>query len=467
MTTEDYFVQLREKRPFSRRDSLLFILRLSLPAFLSQLSMILMQYIDTAMVGQTGAEASASIGLVATSTWLLGSVAFSSTIGFTVQVSQLLGAKQNKEARCVLNFSIPCTLLFSILLLLLGSAVSGHLPLWLGGDASILSSASHYFLIYSLFIPVLVMNELFAGMLRSSGNVKVPSVLLVIMCFLDVVFNFFLIFPGHNIGGLAIPGAGLGVVGAALGTGLAQLVSALLMAYFLFVRTPALKHRAINSTGKRELYLKTALKISLPISGENIVMCAAQIAATRIIAPLGITAIAANSFAVTAESLCYMPGYGIADAATVVTGQSSGAGNTEMTRKFARLSAKTGIVTMTLIGILMFIAAPLLIGFLTPVEEIKELAVSILRIEAFAEPLYGASIVIAGALRGTGYTMVSFLINFASMWGVRIPLAWLLTQHLGLYGVWIAMATELCIRGLLFIITLLKENYLKQTKERN
>lgn len=461
MKTEEYFVWLREKKPFSQKDSLLFILRLSLPAFLSQLSMILMQYIDTAMVGRTGAEASASIGLVATSTWLLGSVAFSSTVGFTVQVSQLLGARKNVEARSVLNFAIPCTLIFSCMLMLLGAAVSSHLPIWLGGDASIQASASHYFLIYSLFIPVLVMNELFAGMLRSSGNVKVPSILLVIMCLADVIFNFFLIFPSHTIWGMTIPGADLGVVGAALGTGLAQLLSALLMASFLFLRTPSLKRGMKNDRDSRKLYLKTALKISLPISGENIVMCAAQIAATRIIAPLGITAIAANSFAVTAESLCYMPGYGIADASTVVTGQSSGAGNTEMTRKFARLSAKTGITVMTLIGVLMFIAAPVLIGFLTPDTATKDLAVSILRIEAFAEPLYGASIVIAGALRGTGYTMVPFLINFASMWGVRIPLAWVLTKYFGLYGVWIAMATELCIRGILFIITLLREKYLK------
>lgn len=207
-------------------------------------------------------------------------------------------------------------------------------------------------------------------------------------------------------------------------------------------------------------YLKNAIKIAFPIAIEHIALCSAQIASTRIVAPLGTVSVAANSLAVTAESFCYMPGYGIGSAATTLVGQSIGTKRLDLAKKFARISVMLGIIVMSCCAIFMFIFAPYLCSMLTPVEEIRTLGTQVLRIEAFAEPMYAASIVTAGALRGAGDTFIPSILNLVSMWGVRITAAAFLAPHFGLHGVWIAMCVELCIRGILFLIRLLKEKWL-------
>ena len=165
---------------------------------------------------------------------------------------------------------------------------------------------------------------------------------------------------------------------------------------------------------------------------EHIVICGAQILTTVIVAPLGIFAIAANSFAITAESLCYMPGYGIADAATTLIGQSLGAGRKDLTRSFARITVATGMLVMGVMGGVMYWAAPLIIGAMTPDAEILSLGVMALRIEAFAEPMFAAAIVAYGVFIGTGDTLMPSIMNFVSIWAVRLSLASCLAPSLKL-----------------------------------
>ena len=100
---------------------------------------------------------------------------------------------------------------------------------------------------------------------------------------------------------------------------------------------------------------------------------------------------------------------------------------------------------------------------LTPDPEVRALGAQVLRIEAFAEPLFAVSIVAAGALRGAGDTLVPSILNLVSMWGVRITLATLLAPRMGLAGVWLAMCLELCARGILFLIRLLRGRWLEKT----
>ena len=346
-------------------------------------------------------------------------------------------------------------------------SVSGALPQWLGGDSAIRSDASLYFLIFSLFLPILQMNFLAAGMLRCSGNMRIPSIAGILMCILDVVFNFFLIFPSREFsaGGLtlSIPGAGLGVQGAALGTGLAESVAAAITLWYLFTRSSGLKIKAWRKSPSLPTppIVRNSIRISLPMGPEHVVICGAQIMTTVIVAPLGIPAIAANSFAITAESLCYMPGYGIADAATTLVGQSLGAGRHRLTRRFAYITVFMGMVVMGIMGVVMYIFAPQIIGTMTPVEEIRRLGVMALRIEAFAEPMFAAAIISYGVFVGAANTLVPSLMNFFSIWAVRISLAAWLAPTMGLKGVWVAMCAELCFRGIIFLIRLRGKRWMK------
>ena len=220
-----------------------------------------------------------------------------------------------------------------------------------------------------------------------------------------------------------------------------------------------------RDTGERNTwnwsYLTNALKISLPMACQSILMSGAQIVSTMIVAPLGNIAIAANTFAITAESLCYMPGYGIGDAATTLVGQSMGAGRKDLCRSFARLTVFTGITVMAFMGLIMYVFASEMMGLMTPVAEIRELGAQCLRIEAFAEPMFAASIVAYGVFVGAGDTLFPCALNLASIWLVRIPLAVWLVGSMGLSGFWLAMCIELCFRGALFLARMLFGNWMK------
>lgn len=457
---------IREGKSLTFGQQLKLTAQLSIPSIVAQLSSIVMQYIDASMVGSLGADASASIGLVSTTTWLFGGLCMAATAGFSVQVAHRIGANDFTEARAVLRQGLVAIGLFGLTLALIGVSISGFLPGWLGGDEVIRRDASLYFFIYALFLPVLQMNFLAGSMLRCSGNMHMPSLAGVLMCVLDVIFNFFLIFPSRDIRlgsfTLFMPGAGLGVEGAALGTVLAETIAAGLLLWFLLTRSPQLRlakeHGRFRPTAAT---LRKALHIGLPMGIEHAVICGAQIMTTVIVAPLGIFAIAANSFAITAESLCYMPGYGIADAATTLVGQSMGAGRRDLTRRFAYITVFMGMLIMGVMGVIMYVAAPQIIGVMTPVDEIRELGVMALRIEAFAEPMFAAAIVAYGVFVGAASTLIPCLMNFFSIWAVRLSLAALLAPTLGLKGVWIAMCVELCFRGVIFLIRLFRGKWLK------
>ncbi len=452
-------------------DQLRLTALLSVPAILAQVSSIVMQYIDASMVGSLGAEPAAAIGLVSTTTWLFWGLCGAVATGFSVQVAHRVGANDLTEARAVVRQGLVSVLFFSAALAAFGMAISGVLPGWLGGDASIRPDASRYFFIFALFLPALQLNYLAGGVLRCSGNIRVPSLLNVNMCVLDVLFNFFLIYPtrtAHVAGmDLTIPGAGLGVEGAALGTVLAELVTAGLMLYYLWFRSPLLRMSDTRGSFRpRRATLRRATHIGVPMGFEHLAICSAQIMTTVIVAPLGVFAIAANSFAITAESLCYMPGYGISEAATTLTGQCLGAGRRRLLLRFAHITVGSGMAIMGVMGIIMFIFAPQIIGLMTPVEEIRELGVMALRIEAFAEPMFGASIIAYGVFVGVGRTLVPSVMNLLCIWGIRLTLAAALAPTMGLRGVWLAMCIELCVRGLVFLIRLWRQKWVPPLTEK-
>lgn len=464
-TSTGLLALIREGRPMTLGQQIHLTVMLSVPAVVAQLSSIVMQYIDAAMVGSLGAEEAAAIGLVSTTTWLFWGLCIASSTGFSVQVAHRIGAGDMQGARNVLRQAVTSTTLFSFALAAIGVAISGVLPEWLGGDVSIHHDASLYFLIFSLFLPALQLNFLAGGMLRCSGNMRIPSLLGVVMCVLDVIFNFFLIFPTRHavVAGIDIfiPGAGLGVEGTALGTVAAETVVATIQMWYLCTHSSELKLTKEKGSFRPQVnILKKALRIGLPMGLEHVVICGAQIMTTVIVAPLGVFAIAANSFAITAESLCYMPGYGISDAATTLVGQSVGAKRRRLTRSFAFITVFMGMIIMGLMGLLMYIFAPQIIGLMTPVEEIRSLGIMALRIEAFAEPMFAASIVAYGVFVGAANTLVPCLMNFFSIWAIRLSLAALLAPTMGLKGVWIAMCIELCFRGIIFLIRLFKRNWM-------
>lgn len=468
--TEQLLALIRDGHPMDFRTQLRLTALLSLPAIVAQLSSIAMQYIDASMVGSLGANASASIGLVSTTTWLFWGVLSAAGTGFSVQVAHLIGSGDFEKARKVVRQAFASLLIFSTAIALSGVAISPFLPVWLGAEEIIHRDASRYFLIFASFLPALQISFLAGSMLRCAGNMKIPSMLNVMMCLIDVVLNFILIFPERDIAlgpwHIHIWGAGMGVEGAALATVLAETIVAAIMLWYLWCRSPILGlWKRPGSFMPQASTLRKALKIGMPMGLEHIAICSAQIIITTIVAPLGVVAIAANAFAIIAESLCYMPGYGIGEAATTLAGQAYGAGRHKLVRRFGYITVGAAMAVMGIMGVALYLFAPQIISVMSPVEEIRILGAEILRIEAWAEPMFGAAIVSYGFFVGLGRTVLPSIMNLLSIWGVRLTLATLLAPAMGLKGVWLAMCIELCFRGLIFLELLAFGRWRKETLE--
>ncbi len=457
---------IRQGLPLGIAEQVRLTLMLCAPAILAQLASVLLQFIDASMVGSLGAGPSASIGLVSTTTWLMGGFCIALGQGFSVQVAHKLGSNDPSAARIILRQGLLVVVVFSLILSLTGISIASVLPHWLGGEESIRSDASAYFRMYALFLPAMQLGFFGVTMLQCSGDMKIPSLLNILMCVLDVIFNFFLIFPTREISlfGLefTMPGAGMGVRGAALGTGLAEAVTACLVLYFLLVnnRDLAIVGHGGSFRPTRDV-LSRAFQISGPMWLQNLVMRGAYVASTLIVAPLGAVSIAANSFAIIAESFCYMPGYGMADAATTLVGQSLGAKRRDLAKSFSRITLYLGVGMMVALAVVMYFGAGAIMSLLSSDPDVVALGARCLRLEAFAEAGYAASIVTFGAFVGAGDTKIPALLNLVSVWAVRIALAVVLTPKYGLMGYWIAMFVELNVRGALFVWRIRGDKWMK------
>lgn len=454
--SDTLLAKIRNGTQLTGREKLELIVELSIPSMLAQITTVIMFFIDAAMVGHLGAAASASIGLVETTTWLMGSILSAVSLGFSVQVAHFIGANDFTRARQVFRHALVCGVAFSVLMALVGASIHQSLPYWLGGKDDIAPMSSGYFLIFSLTLPAVLLFHLMSAMLKSAGEMRVPSLLSIMMCGLDVAFNYLFIYVLK-----------LGVVGAALGTMSAYFFTVIPMAWQAICKNKIIALRLDRTPFVwMGSYVRNAVKISFPVAVQNILMGSAQVVSTLIVAPLGNVAIAANSFAITAESLCYMPGYGVGDASTTLVGQTYGAGRSDLCKNFAHLTIGVGMLVMAFMGVVMFVFAPEMIGFLSPVEEIRQLGAMVLRIEAFAEPFFAAAIVSYAVCVASGDTLKPAAMSLFSMWCVRLTLAYVLAQSYGLRGVWVAMATELTFRGTIFLLRIRRGSWLKGIKAK-
>ena len=462
LSLEQLSARMRQGETIPLRDTAGVVLMLSIPSILEQIVVTAMEYIDAAMVGHIGAEATASIGIVSSSTWLLHGVLVGLYTALSIQIAQYLGADRQDDARSVLRQAMLFNVILGVGAALFGLGISPFLPGWLGADPSLRANATAYFAIWSTALPFTMAMGMYASILRAAGYALTASLISVLVCVLDAIFNFFLINPTRTLRGITVWGAGLGVPGAALGTALATVVGGLLALCILLFREGPLCIRKPGSWKITRACIRNLGKVGVPLAAERAALSSAQVLQVRIVSQLGTVAIAANSLGVSAEGLCYMAGYGIQGAAIALIGQAVGAHRKDMAKRFAWLCTLMGMGIMTLTGAGLFAFAPALMSIFTADAAVIALGARVLRIEAFAEPMFGASIVASGAMQGAGDSTACFVLNLVSMWGIRLTLAFLLAPRFGLVGVWGAMCFELCVRGLLFLIRLARGKWLEK-----
>lgn len=444
---------IKKKRALSMLPA---IVSLAWPTVLEELMQTAVQYIDTAMVGSLGKQATAAVGSTGTVSWLVGSTVSAIGVGFLAYISQAMGAGQNDKAKKASGQAVMAVIAVGLLFTALTMSLSGVIPVWMQVDVNIREMASRYFMI--LYSPMLFRTAsiIFGTVLRSVGDTKSPMVAGIFVNIINIVLNFFLIYPTRVISlfgaKFTVYGAGWGIDGAAAASAIAYTVGGIIITVTLW------RHVTISPKGQRlrpdAAILKPCLKVALPNMFQRFATSLGYVAFASMINSLGETATAAHTIANTVESAFYIPGYGMQTAAATLSGNACGAKDKERLSGLAKVTVPLVVILMILSGGLLFLFAPQLMGLFSDDGEVISLGVAVLRMVAVSEPFYGVPIVVEGIMQGAGKTVTPFVFNVIGMWCVRIVGTFICTQllGLGLIAAWGCMIGHNVLLFVMFIV---------------
>lgn len=427
------------------------IFALAWPTMLEQLMQTAVQYIDTAMVGSMGTQATAAVGATTTINWLIGSTISALGVGFLAYISQACGCGDIKKATRASSQAVLATLVVGTLFTVLTLSLSSWVPVWMQVNSDIQKLAGDYFFI--LYTPMLFRTAsiIFGTILRAAGDTKTPMRIGIWVNIINVVLNFLLIYPTREYMGIIIPGVGLGVLGAAI-------ASAAAFSYGGIAISVALWQHPVISPRKHSLkpdwsVLKPCLKVALPNAMQRFGTSLGYVAFAAMINSLGEISTAAHTIANTVESAFYIPGYGMQTAAATLSGNAYGARDDKRIRDLANMILTIEVALMVVSGTLLFVFAPNMMGLFSRDAQVILLGSVVLRMVAVSEPFYGVSIIIEGMLQGMGKTMIPFICNIMGMWGVRIVGTFVCTQllNMGLISAWACMISHNLLLFVLFV----------------
>jgi len=426
------------------RDMIRIIMALAWPTMIEQLMQTAVQYIDTAMVGRLGTSATAAVGATTTVNWLIGSTISAISVGFLAYIARALGSGDRDGARRASGQAVFAVLSVGMLFTVLTLSLSGVIPVWMQVSEGIRSTASTYFFI--LYVPMLFRTAtiIFGTVLRAAGDTRTPMKIGLLVNAINIALNFLLIYPTRTVlsGRLTLPGAGMGVIGAAIASAAAMAVGGILITVRLWAH-PIVSPRGQKTAPDMEI-LRPCIKVAFPNMLQRFGTSLGYVAFASMINALGETVIAAHTIANTVESLFYIPGYGMQTAAATLAGNAYGAGDGERMKRLAKLFIPIEIGLMVISGGLLFISAPALVGLFTSSKEVIALGTSVLRLVALSEPFYGFSIIIEGMMQGVGKTKEPFAFNIFGMWMIRIVGTFICTRFLsgGLLAAWGCMVAH-------------------------
>ena len=446
------------------------IFSLAWPTMLEQLMQTAVQYVDTAMVGTLGTQATAAVGSTTTVNWLVNSTISAVSIGFLSYISQACGAGEMKKAKCASAQATLITLVLGIFFTVVTLALSPMVPVWMQVDEAIRATSSQYFFI--LYAPMLFRTAtiIFGTVLRAVGDSKAPMKVGIWVNLINVILNFCLIYPTRDVTlwGMTFPviGAGWGVLGAGAASAIAFAIGGVM----LTVRY--LRHPVISPVGqsfKPDMQvLRPCMKVALPNCLQRFGTSLGYVFFASMINSLGDISTAAHSIANTVESAFYIPGYGMQTAAATLAGNAWGAKDTQRIKDLTRMILPIEVLLMVLSGGLLFIFAPDMMGLFSKDQQVILLGVTVLRMVAVSEPFYGVSIIIEGMMQGMGNTIVPFACNIAGMWGIRIVGTFICTQLLsmGLISAWACMIGHNLMLFVAFVFLCVSGRYIPKEKIR-
>ena len=433
----------RRLRPSLPWEMIPVILTLAWPTMLEQLLQTAVQYIDTAMVGSLGTQATAAVGATTTVGWLVGSTISALGIGFLAYIAQADGAGDQEKVSRASAQAVLATLICGIFFTALCLGVSGRIPVWMQVAEDTRDLAAKYFFI--LYAPMLFRTAtiIFGTMLRAAGDTRTPMLIGLGVNVVNVVLNFLLIYPTRQMvlfgQEFTMIGAGMGVIGAGLASAIGFTLGGICIAIAVW-RHPRLTFRG-RSLKPDWAVLRPCLKVAVPNALQRFATSLGYVAFASMINALGDVATAAHTIANTVESAFYIPGYGMQTAAATLAGNALGAGDRKRIRDLGRMIVIIEVAMMIVSGGLLFMFAPRMMGLFSKDMMVITLGAMVLRMVAVSEPFYGVTVILEGMLQGMGKTFIPLVCNIAGMWGVRIVGTFICTRYfdMGLVSAWACM----------------------------
>ena len=415
------------------------IFQITLPAVFDLLAQTLIMALDMKMVSSLGPSAISSVGVGTAGMYALIPALIAVATGTTALLSRAYGADNKLDGKKAFAQSffiaVPLGIFLTIIFLLFSEQIIN-----LVGNAKDmnLNDAILYQNMTVIGFPFLGVSIATFYAFRAMGENKIPMIGNTLALVLKVILNFLLVYLFK-----------WGIFGAALSTTLTRLFSAIFSIYLVFWSKKNWISLELKDLKFDYFTSKRILKVGIPAAVEQLGLRIGMLIFEMMVISLGNLSYAAHKIALTAESISFNLGFAFSFAASALVGQELGKGSSQKALKNGYICTIIAMIVMSTFGLLFFIIPQFLVSLFTKDKDVIELATMALKIVSICQPFSGASMVLAGALRGAGDTKSVLFITYLGIFLIRIPITYLFLDVLnfGLAGAWIVMTIDLAIRS--------------------
>lgn len=408
--------------PLTEGSILKSLINLAIPIILANILQTAYQLIDTFWLGRLGANAVAAVSLSFPILFLVLSIGSGLTLAGTVIVAQYKGADNQREVDYSSSQTVCIIFFISVGLALVGYYLAPPLMALVGAGPEILQDSVDYFQVSSFGFIFLFMFFVFQSLMRGIGNVWLPMFIVLGTVFLNLVLDPLFIF-----GFGPIPGTG--VKGAAVASVITQGISAVVGLWILFRGKHGIKVRW-KDMNFNLAWTKRMVNLGIPAGLDQSTRAAGMTLMVMLVTAFGSQIVASYGVGTRILSLVVVPALGLAIATTTLVGQNIGAGKIKRAEQIGDMSAKIAFFGLTATGMLLFIFAEHLMMFFVPHDpDVIADGALFIRIMSPSFGLLGVQQVMNGVFNGAGFTKASMLISILSLWVLRFPLAYVLSNR--------------------------------------
>ncbi len=412
-------------RSFYRR-----VLAVMTPILIQNVITNFVSLLDNLMVGQVGTEQMSGVAIVNQLLFVYNLCLFGGMAGPGIFTAQFFGRGDRDgirhTVRAKLLVGLGSWIVFSLAFLFGGRELIG-LFLHEGGEAldlqQTLESGLGYLHVMMLQMPVFMLQQIYASTLRETGETLLPMKAGILAVFVNLVFNYILIF-----GKLGAPA--MGVTGAAVATLISRLVELGVILGFTLrhrERVPYLQG-ALRSLRVPGALLRQIAVTGAPLLLNELLWSAGMTALNQSYSLRGLEVVSAMNISSTASNLFFCAFFSMGSTVSIMIGQLLGAGELERAVDEDRKLIAFAVALCTAVGVLMFFVAPLLPELYNTTDAVKALAVRLLWVSAAMMPVHGYTNACYFTLRCGGKTLITFLFDSAFVWVINMPVAFVLSR---------------------------------------